>query len=82
MVTRARKTTWSEPGHFGGLAPIMAEEIPGRNLTRYYVGKFTRMEEARKALNRVRSLGYRDAFIIGYYNGQKSSFSKLKALEE
>jgi hypothetical protein len=71
-----------EPGHFGGLSPIMAEAIPGKNLTRYYVGKFTRLDEARAALNRVRSIGYRDAFIIGYYNGKKGSLSKLRSLEE
>jgi hypothetical protein len=68
--------------HFGGLAPITTEIIPGRGLTRYFVGKFTRMEKARAALVKVRALGYPDAFIIGYYNGQKSSFSKLRALEK
>ncbi len=70
------------PDHFGGLSPITTESIPGRGLTRYFVGKFTRMDDARSALSRVRPLGYPDAFIVGYYNGQKSSFSKLKALEK
>jgi len=68
--------------HFGGLSPITTEAIPERGLTRYFVGKFTRMEEVRTALVKVRALGYPDAFIVGYYNGQKSSFSKLKALEK
>jgi len=68
--------------HFGGLSPITTEAIPERGLTRYFVGKFSRMEEVRTALVKVRALGYPDAFIVGYYNGQKSSFSKLKALEK
>jgi hypothetical protein len=68
--------------HFGGLSPITTESIPERGLTRYFVGKFTRMEEVRTALVKVRALGYPDAFIVGYYNSQKSSFSKLKALEK
>ena len=51
-------------------------------MTRYFAGKFTRMENARSALLRVKSLGYPDAFIVGYYDGQKGSFSKLKALEK
>ena len=68
--------------HFGGLSPITTEAIPDRGLTRYFVGKFTRMEDVRSALVKVRALGYPDAFIVGYYDGQKSSFSKLKALEK
>ncbi len=71
-----------EADHFGGLSPITTEAIPERGLTRYYVGKFTHMEEANRALVKVRSMGYPDAFIIGYYDGQRSSFNKLKALEK
>lgn len=70
------------PDHFGGLSPITTEPIPGRDLTRYFAGKFQRMEEARTALVKVRAMGYPDAFIIGYYDGLKGSFSKLKALEK
>lgn len=68
--------------HFGGLSPITTEYIPERDLTRYFVGKFTRMDDAKIALTKVRALGFPDAFVIGYYNGVKSSFSKLRALEE
>jgi hypothetical protein len=71
-----------DPGQFGGLTPITTESVPGKDLTRYFAGKFTRMDEAKAALTKIRAMGYPDAFIIGYYNGQKSSFSKLKALEE
>ncbi len=68
--------------HFGGLAPITTEFIPERDLTRYFAGKFSHMEDAKTALVKVRALGYPDAFIIGYYDGVKVSFSKLKALEK
>ena len=68
--------------HFGGLSPISTEAIPERGLTRYFVGKFTRMEEANTALIKVRAMGYPDAFIIGYFDGTRSSFNKLKALEK
>jgi len=67
--------------HFGGLSPITTEYIPERELTRYFAGKFKRMDNAKEALVKVRAMGYSDAFIIGYYNGAKASFSKLKALE-
>jgi hypothetical protein len=68
--------------HFGGLSPITTEAIPERDLTRYFVGKFRRMDDAREALERVRTLGFSDAFIVGYYDGVKASFSKLKVLEK
>lgn len=68
--------------HFWGLSPITAESIPERGLIRYFVGKFTHMEDASSALVKVRAMGYTDAFIIGYYDGNRSSFSKLKTLEK
>jgi hypothetical protein len=67
---------------FGGLWPVTTESVPVKELTRYFVGKFIRMDNARSALAKVKALGYSDAFIIGYYNGQRTSFSKLKALEK
>ncbi len=67
--------------HFGELRPITTENIPERDLIRYFVGKFTRMDDARAALVKVKAMGYPDAFIVGYYDGVKASFSKLKALE-
>lgn len=70
------------PDQFGGLSPITAESVPGKKLTRYFAGKFARMEEARPALKKVKELGYTDAFIVGYYDGKKSSFSRLKVLEK
>lgn len=70
------------PDQFGGLTPITTENIPGKGLTRYFAGKFTRLEEASSALLKVKTLGYLDAFIVGYFDGKKSSFSKLKALEK
>lgn len=70
------------PDHFGGLSPITTESIPGKDMIRYFVGKFIRMEKARTALVKVRAQGYKDAFIIGYYDGRKGSFSKLKSLEK
>ncbi len=68
--------------HFGGLTPITTESIPDKNMTRYFAGKFSSLEEARSALVKVRAKGYPDAFIIGYYDGRKTSLNKLKALEE
>lgn len=69
------------PDHFKGLCPITTEKIPGKNLIRYFAGKFYSLEDARHALEKVKAYGHPDAFIIGYYNGKKGTFEKLKELE-
>jgi len=69
------------PDHFGGLAPITTEKIPGKDLTRYFVGKFYRLGDAKDALRKVRAYDHPDAFIIGYYNGKRGTFDKLQELE-
>lgn len=69
------------PGAFGGLSPITGETIPERNLTKYYVGKFSRYEDASRALSGVRSAGFEDAFIVAWYHGNQISTQKAKQLE-
>jgi len=69
------------PDFFKGLSPITTEKIPEKNLIRFFVGKFYRYEDARRALEKVRAYGHTDAFIIGYYNGTKGTFQKLQELE-
>jgi hypothetical protein len=71
-----------DPDHFRGLAPITTEKIPGKNLIRYFVGKFFTYQDARQALEKVRAYGHEDAFIVGYYNGKKGSLRKLQELEK
>jgi hypothetical protein len=68
--------------HFKGLFPITTEIIKDKDMTRYFAGKFTRLEEAENALREVRSAGYPDAFILGYYNGVKSTPEKVRTLEK
>lgn len=70
------------PDHFRGLAPITTEKIPGKNLIRFFVGKFFSYQDAKQALGKVRAYGHEDAFIVGYYNGKKGSLSKLQELEK
>ena len=70
------------PDHFRGLYPITLEEIPEKAMTRYFVGKFNRLDSAKNALQRVRSAGFSDAFIIGYFNGVRGTLDKLQGLEK
>lgn len=67
---------------FGGLSPITAETIPDKNMKRYYTGKFNIYDEAVRALETVKKAGYKDAFIVSWYNGQKLPPSKVHELEK
>ncbi|MEX0982984.1 MAG: SPOR domain-containing protein [Bacteroidales bacterium] len=67
---------------FGGLTPVTAETLPERNLTKYYVGSFSRYEDVSRALPKVRAAGFADAFIVAYYNGRSMSLEKARNLEE
>ena len=69
------------PDHFKGLSPITTEKIPDKDLIRYFVGKFYRLEDAKSALVKVRAYGHTDAYIIGYYNRTPSTLNKLQELE-
>ncbi len=70
------------PDNFAGLFPITTEKIPEKGMTRYFAGKFSRLDNARTALLKVRSAGFPDAFIIGYFDGVKGTLDKLRALEK
>ncbi len=71
-----------EHDHFGGLSPITAQKINGQKITRYFAGKFTVYTEAVSALVKVRSAGFKDAFIVGYYNGQRMSVERVREFEK
>ncbi|MBN1132767.1 MAG: SPOR domain-containing protein [Bacteroidales bacterium] len=69
------------PDAFGGLSPVNGEYVQERELFKYYVGRFSRYADASSALQQVRVSGYYDAFIVAYYNGQKTSTTRAQALE-
>jgi tetratricopeptide (TPR) repeat protein len=70
-----------EPDAFGGISPITAETLPDRGIIKYYAGKFSNYADASSALERTRSAGYEDAFIVAWYNGSTISTQKAKQLE-
>jgi tetratricopeptide (TPR) repeat protein len=67
--------------NFGGLFPMMAEELDAKKLTKYYVGIFKTSKKARTALRQVKSYGYTDAFIVPYYNQEKIAIQAAREIE-
>ncbi|MFH1004026.1 MAG: hypothetical protein V1781_00775 [Bacteroidota bacterium] len=60
---------------FKGLKPIMAETTP-MGFKRYTAGLFIKFGMANTAKNQVHNLGYRDAFIVAFFNGKRISMSE------
>ena len=64
---------------FGGLAPL-SKEIQNTG-TKYYVGTFSSIQEAREALDKVKEYGYPDAFLVSFYINKKISIQKAREIE-
>ncbi|GEM_PF-5116698 len=64
---------------FKGFAPISAEKVKD-DITRYRVGYFKNMNSANESRNKIRSLGYRDAFVVAIYNGERIRISEAREL--
>jgi epidermal growth factor receptor substrate 15 len=55
---------------FSGFTPIRGELL-SNGITRYTAGVFLSFDNANGAKNDIRGLGYSDAFVVAYLNGQR-----------
>lgn len=65
--------------HFTGLTPLTAEKLDN-GITRYTVGIFYDMPTAQMARAQVRSVGYDDAFIVAFLNGERIPINRALSL--
>jgi hypothetical protein len=63
---------------FGGIKPITAETTT-RGFMRYTAGLFAKFNLANKAKNQVVDIGYRDAFVVAFFNGKRISINEALA---
>jgi hypothetical protein len=66
--------------HFDRFAPISGEKL-NNGITRYMAGYFTKFNSANDARNQIRGLGYGDAFVVAYCNGERISVSRARQIE-
>jgi hypothetical protein len=69
------------PQFFGGIQPIMAEFLSDKNLIKYYAGIFKSYVSADSSLQKIRSAGFKEAFIVAYFDNKKIPLSRAKELE-
>lgn len=60
---------------FKGLSPVIGQTTPNGYI-RYMAGNFEQYTSANAVKNDLRNLGYNDAFVVAYYNGQRITLSE------
>lgn len=61
------------PETFKGLFPVAGRKETGSRITKYYAGRFAHLEDAKEAVPKARSAGFRDAFVVAFYEGNPIS---------
>jgi hypothetical protein len=67
------------PEIYKGISPVTAETTAS-GLTRYTAGLFTQFSNADAAKNEIRGMGYRDAFVVAFYNGKRISVDEARRM--
>ena len=66
---------------FSGLSPINAEKT-GNGYYRYTAGNYNEYNTANNVKNELRKIGYRDAYVVCYYNGKRISRSESLSMSK
>lgn len=64
---------------FKGLKPVRAERR-GNGFFIYTAGNYPQFETANTVKNELRKLGYKDAFVVSYFNGKRININATKNL--
>ena len=70
-----------EPDRFKGIMPITGETLQNGTVTKYFAGFFNRFSDAEKALNRVKELGFRDSYIVSFFDGKSIPVNRGREIE-
>ncbi|MGE0077083.1 MAG: hypothetical protein AB7S48_04395 [Bacteroidales bacterium] len=68
-----------DPKFFKGMVPVFGAKV-GR-IIKYYIGNLTKYSDAENALNVVKSNGFKDAFIVAWYNRKTITPHRAQSLE-
>ncbi len=61
--------------------PVSGEKIGNTGITRYMAGFFNNSTAVVDARQQIRQLGYRDAFVVAYCDGERISFGEARRRE-
>lgn len=66
---------------FSEFNPVSGEKIGTTGITRYMAGFFNNSEKVIEARESIKSLGYNDAFVVAYCDGERITFGEARRLE-
>jgi hypothetical protein len=64
---------------YKGFAPVFGTKLDN-GITRYTAGLFTSYSSADESKNKIRALGYSDAFVVIFYNGERISQARANEI--
>jgi hypothetical protein len=83
LVYRVQVGAFSKPipqDRFREFNPVSGETL-NNGITRYMAGYFNSSKNVLDARNKIRAIGYADAFAIAYCDGKRISLAEARALE-
>ncbi len=84
LVYRVQIGAFSKPipqDLFKEFTPVSGEKIEGTSITRYMAGFFNNSKTVVEARQSIRELGYSDAFIVAYCDGERIGFGEARRRE-
>jgi hypothetical protein len=84
IVYRIQLGVYSKPLPYdiiGGLRPVTSEFLNDGKAIKYYTGVFNRFNDADMALTKVKASGFKEAFVLAYFNKKKIPLDRAKELE-
>jgi hypothetical protein len=69
------------PEFFREFSPVSGDVL-ANGLTCYMAGYFNNVTAVGDAKNQIRAIGYTDAFVVAYCDGERISFAKARELEQ
>lgn len=85
LVYRVQVGAFARPvpeDHFKEFSPVSGEKIENTNITRYMAGYFNNASSVVEARDKIKQIGYSDAFIVAYCDGKRITFGEARRLEE
>jgi hypothetical protein len=70
------------PAYFKGITPVYGFKSPGSEVTNYYAGMFRKSSDASKSLIKVKSAGFKDAFVVPLFDKKIVSSERAGILEK
>ncbi|MDD2984298.1 MAG: hypothetical protein PHQ74_13010 [Crocinitomicaceae bacterium] len=84
LLYRVQVGAFSKPINenlFTEFTPVSGEKL-NNGITRYMVGYFFKRDVLQTALDKIKKIGYADAFPVAYCDGERISIAEARRLEE